>query len=441
MRIAALTVLLSLAALAQDLASKADEYIEAHKKNGQFQGSVLVAKDGKVLVSKGYGMANIEHDIANTPDTKFRLGSITKQFTAMAILQLAERGKLTLEDTARKYVPDAHQDWEKVRVRHLLTHSSGIPSFTSFPDYGKFKWQPAKAAEILARFKDKALEFEPGDQFRYNNSGYYLLGYIVEKASGKSYEAYVGENIFAPLGMKDSGYDSLAIIKNRASGYSPSPNGPRNTDFIHMTIPGGAGALYSTVQDLYKWDQALYTDKLVSKAMIEAMFRPNKGDYGYGWMIKPHLNRTRIAHGGGIEGFNTMISRYPAEKLVVVVLSNINTSATGRMADDLAAMALGESYQIPKMRTAIQLEPKALAAYPGKYELSPQFALTITLEDGRLMSQATNQPKVEVFAEAADKFFLKVVDAQLTFSRDEAGKVKGLTLHQNGRDMPGKRVE
>jgi CubicO group peptidase (beta-lactamase class C family) len=285
----------------QELPAKVDDYVNGLVKANQFSGSILVARDGKVLVSKGYAMANLEYEAPNTPQTRFRLGSITKQFTATAIMMLEERGKLNVQDSVCKYVTDCPATWQAVTIRHLLSHTSGIPNFTSFPDYIKTMTQPTTMDSLIARFKDKPLDFQPGEQWRYSNSGYVLLGHIIEKLSGKSYEAFLQENIFDPLKMTNTGYDSPArIIKNRAAGYETKGEAMVNASYLDMTIPHAAGALYSTVEDLYLWDQALYTEKLISKKSFDAMFTPVKNDYGYGWGIGKQYGLTRIAHGGGI---------------------------------------------------------------------------------------------------------------------------------------------
>jgi CubicO group peptidase (beta-lactamase class C family) len=427
---------------AQDIAARIDEYIQAHLKMGQFNGAVLVARDGKVIVSKGYGMANVELDVPNSPRTKFRLGSVTKQFTALAIAQLAERGKLSLDDPASKYVPAAHDSWNKVTIRHLLTHTSGIPSFTGFPDYPKFKLEKTTPAQVIARFKDKLLEFEPGEKFAYSNSGYYLLGHIVEKASGMSYEAYLKQNIFNPLDMNDSGEDSnTAVIKRRATGYTRKGASWANADYIDMTIPGGAGALYSTVEDLYRWDQALYTDKLVSSKMLDTIFTPGKSNYGFGWFIEKRSDRRVISHGGGIEGFNTIIARYPDQHVCVIALSNLNSGALGRIGNDLAAIVFGEAYELPRERSEIKVDPKILDAYVGKYELRPGVVLTVTRDGDKLMTELTGQPQVQIYPESETKFFLKVVDAQLTFLKADDSPVSAVILHQGGRDQTAKKID
>src|SRR5688572_28757425 len=235
-----------------------EKVVQSHVSHGGFMGSVLVARGADVVLSKGYGSANLEWNIPNSPATKFRLGSVTKQFTAAAILLLEERGKLKTDDPVKKFMSDAPTAWEKITIYHLLTHTSGIPNFTSFPDYPSQKPFAATPEKLVARFRDKPLDFQPGEKWSYSNSGYILLGYVLEKASGESYEKFLQENIFGRLAMKDSGYDSnSAIILRRGSGYGPGKDGPMNAEFIHMSIPFSAGALYSTTEDLLRWQRGL----------------------------------------------------------------------------------------------------------------------------------------------------------------------------------------
>jgi CubicO group peptidase (beta-lactamase class C family) len=436
----AVAILLSVAGLAQDTAARMDQVAQSFVASKAFMGSVLVARDGNVLLSKGYGSANLEWNIPNSPSTKFRLGSITKQFTAASILLLEERGKLKVEDPVKKRMPDAPASWDKVTIYHLLTHTSGIPSFTGFPDYRSTEAIPSPPEKTVARFRDKPLEFEPGEKWNYSNSGYVLLGYLIEKISGRTYSEFVQENIFTPLGMKDSGYDSnSAIIERRASGYSPSPKGPVNAGFIHMSIPFAAGSLYSTTEDLLRWEQGLFGGKLLSAASLQKMTTPFENDYAFGLGVRTVNGRKVIDHGGGIEGFNTHLAYYPEDKVTVVVLANLNGSAPGDMAGKLAAVAHGDKIQLPSERKEITVSPKILEDYVGTYELSPTFSMVITLEDGQLMTQATRQPKFPLFAESDTKFFLKVVDAQVEFFRDEKGAVAHMVLHQNGRDAKAPR--
>ena len=433
-------VVLAAACLADDTTARMEQVIQFYASNKQFMGSVLVARDGKPLLSKGYGFANLEWQVPNSPDSKFRLGSITKQFTATCILLLEERGKLNIQDPVKKYMPDAPAAWDKVTIYHLLTHTSGIPSFTGFPDYESTEATPTTPEKLVARFRDKPLEFQPGEKWKYSNSGYVLLGYLIEKISGQSYADFVQQNIFTPLGMKDSGYDSnSAIIAHRAAGYSREGNGPVNAGFIHMSIPFSAGALYSTTEDLLRWEEGLFGGKVLSAASLEKMTTPFKEDYAFGLAVQTVDGHKEIHHGGGIEGFNTELAYYPDDKLVVVVLANLNGQAPPEIARKLAEVAHGEQVVLPSERKEVTVSPAILAQYPGTYELSPTFSIVITQEGDHLAAQATNQPKFPLFPESETKFFLKVVDAQLEFIKNDKGEVTNLVLHQNGHDAKAVR--
>jgi CubicO group peptidase (beta-lactamase class C family) len=436
-------LLLNIACLAQDKLSsettaRMDQVIQSYVSGKQFMGSVLVARDGKILLEKGYGFANLEWEIPNTPTTKFRLGSITKQFTAASILLLEERGKLKVEDPVKKYMQDAPAAWDKVTIFHLLTHTSGIPSFTSFPDYRETEATPTTPEKLVARFKDKPLEFQPGEKWNYSNSGYVLLGYLIEKISGQSYSEFVQQNIFTPLGMKDSGYDSnAAVIAHRAAGYTPGKDSPVNAGFVHMTIPFSAGALYSTTEDLLRWEQGLFGGKLLKPESLAKMTTPFKEDYAFGLGVTGKNGRKVIGHGGGIEGFNTYLAYYPDDKLVIVVLANLNGPFADQIAAQVGKIAHGEKVVLASEHKEIVVSPAILKKYVGAYELTPNFSIAVTLEEGHLMTQATNQPKLPLFAESETVFFLKVVDAQLEFVKNDKGDVTSLILHQNGRDIKG----
>jgi CubicO group peptidase (beta-lactamase class C family) len=438
-RIAIAFVLVS-TCLAQDNVARMEQVVRSYVDANQFMGSVLVARDGKVILSKGYGSANLEWDVPNSPSAKFRLGSITKQFTAACILLLEERGKLKVEDPVKKYMPDAPAAWDKITIFHLLTHTSGIPSFTGFPDYRSTEAIATTPEQLVARFRDKPLEFQPGEKWNYSNSGYVLLGYLIEKISQQSYRQFVQENIFNPLGMKDSGYDSnTEIIAHRASGYEPGAKGPANAGYIDMSIPLSAGGLYSTTEDLLRWEQGLMGGKLLSTASLQKMTTPFKSDYAFGLAVHTANGHKVIEHNGGIEGFNTALAYYPDDKLTVVVLANLSGRAPESIAGNLAALAHGENVVLPSERKEITVSPAILEKYVGTYELMPNFDLVMTLEGGQLMTQATGQSKFPLFAESETKFFLKVVDAEVEFFKNDKGDVIHLILHQGGHD--GKAVK
>jgi len=435
----AIVLFLASHAWAQD-AARMEQVIQSYTANRQFMGSVLVAQGADLLLSKGYGSANLEWDVPNSPSTKFRLGSITKQFTAASILLLQERGKLNVQDPVKKYMPDAPAAWDQIAIYNLLTHTSGIPSFTGFPEYSK--WEPfaTTPAESVARFREKPLDFAPGEKWSYSNSGYLLLGYLIEKITGGSYAQFVRENIFTPLGMRDSGYDSnSAVIAHRASGYTPVKDALENAGFINMTIPHAAGALYSTTEDLLKWERGLFGAKLLSPASLEIMTKPFKSDYACGLFVETKNGRKAIQHGGGIEGFNTELMYYPEDKLTEVVLSNVNGSAPTDIAAKLAAIAHGEAVKLQTEHKEIALDAKLLARYVGTYELTADAKMLITLEGNQLSEKLDGQPAFPIFPESETVFFLKVVDAQIEFVRDASGAVTHLILHQGGRDRKAPR--
>ncbi|PSB20404.1 hypothetical protein C7B65_08175 [Phormidesmis priestleyi ULC007] len=329
----------------QDIISKADLYLDKLTKERLFSGSVLIARNGKVLVRKGYGEADREKHLVNTAQTKFRIGSLTKQFTAMAILILQTQGKLNVHDRICTYLSECPATWQKITLHHLLTHTSGIPDFTRFPDFQTTQGSPSSPTQTIARFKDKPLDFQPGEKFSYSNSGYVVLGAIIEWASGATYEAFLRDNIFVPLQMVNSGYDHHH--NNLAVGYRDQTIVPAN--YIDMSIPYAAGGLYSTVEDFYRWDQALYTDKLIPKNLQDILFTPfalmpNGGGfgYGYGWVIGKEGDRSIVSHEGGVSGFHSVIARYPNDKTVIIILGNRQDMDLSEMHTQIAKIVFGE---------------------------------------------------------------------------------------------------
>ena len=436
LRLAIALVLVTVSAAGAQDTARMEQVIQSHVSAGTFMGTVLVARDGAVVLDKAYGMANLELEVPNTPATKFRLGSITKQFTAASILLLEERGKLKIDDKVKTYLPDAPMAWDRITVFNLLTHTSGIPNFTSLADYSTIKLSARTAESSVVAVHDKTLDFGPGEKMSYSNSGYLVLGAIIEKVSGQSYEKFVADNIFTPLGMNDSGYDSnTAIIKRRASGYIKTPAGYVNAGYIHMSIPHAAGALYSTTGDLLKWEQALFAGKVVSKASLDRMITPFKNDYALGLTSTIDKGRRGIAHGGGIDGFNTHLAYYPDTKTVIVALSNVNGPVPGAVAAQLGALMHGDTVTLSSERKEITVPVATLSKYVGAYELGPGAVMTITLEGERLMGQLTGQGKLPIFPQSETLFFLRVVDAQIEFAADASS----LVLHQNGRDTKANR--
>ena len=423
----------------QQIATEIETYMKSAVEFERFSGSILVARDGRPIVSKGYGMANYEHDVPNTPKTVFRLASVTKQFTAASIMMLQERGKLNVNDPFCKYLTDCPAQWQPITIRQLLTMTSGIPGANAM-ELGPLRGLPVPWDQWLEATKKKSLEFVPGESFKYANTGYTLLGFIIERVSGKTYGEFLQENIFAPLGMTQSGYeDPRRIIKYRATGYRYLPGEPiANVPYAEMVGLYAAGGIYSTTEDLLLWDQALYTDKLLSRKSLDEMFTPYKDmipgkGYGYGlWTTRKH-GRQEIAHGGNLAGFITYISRFPSERVTVIVLSNNGRGSSGKISTVLSAIVFGAPYEVPYVRKAkaIALGADVFGKYVGEYKVQqPATTFVITLENGKLMVKRDSEAKVEMFAESETKFFLKNEDIQFTFGRDSNGAITALTVDQ-----------
>ena len=320
--------------------------IELRATSQHFMGTVLVAKGDRLLINRGYGFANLEWNTPNTPDTRFRIASITKQFTAASILILQERGKLKVEAPLKTYLPDTPQAWNDVTIFNLLTHTSGIPDFIQLADFRSFTTLPLRPEQLIAKIRDKPLQFAPGSDRAYSNAGYTLLGLVVEKLAGESYAQFVKENLLDPAGMQDSGYDThAAVIHRRASGYTYGPVGFENAPYLDMRIPFAAGGLYSTTGDLLRWERALFGGKILSSASLEQMTTPFKQNYGFGLVIRKLGDDKIIDHSGSLEGFNTRLIHGERNNLVVVVLSNVGGPVTDQLADDLFKIAHGDKVE------------------------------------------------------------------------------------------------
>ncbi|HKS40954.1 MAG TPA: serine hydrolase [Blastocatellia bacterium] len=349
-------------AFAQQNVQKIDGLMKQYYDYGQFNGSILVAEKGKIIYEKGFGMANMEWAIPNQPDTKFRIGSVTKQFTATLILQLVEEGKIKLDGKLSDYLPDYRKDTGgKITIHQLLNHTSGIPSYTGRPNFfAEVSRNPYSVTDFVKKFASGDLEFEPGSKYSYNNSGYFLLGAIIEKVTGKSYETVLKERILEPLGMMNTGYDHHAsILQKRASGYEKTPAGYVNAAYLDMSLPYAAGSIYSTVEDLYKWEQSLYENKIISAESKKLMFTPGLSNYGYGLVIadrpigKTDQKTKVIQHGGGINGFNSLLTRLVDKQQTVILLDNVGLGRFhGNITNSIISILNGQPVEPPKKSIA-----------------------------------------------------------------------------------------
>ena len=343
----------------QKIPQQLDALVTAYAKAGQFNGTVLVAHHGKVIFTKGYGLANREWNQPNAADTKFRIGSLTKQFTAMLVMQLVEKGRLRLDGHVSDYLPDDPKpNGDKITLHHLLSHTSGISNFTASAAREAASLLPTTPQAAVRGFSALPLEFEPGSTYRYSNSGYILLGAIIEQVTNKPYAQVLAENILQPLHLQDTGYDlPSTIIPKRAAGYEKNAAGVVNAPYLDMTGPYAAGALYSTVRDLYKWEQALYTTQLLSEAGKAQMFKPFKNDHAYGWNTAQFLMGTDtvavLRHDGVINGFRAFLLRAPKDHNLVVALDNESNDYTPK----ISTMLLRVLYNQPAVGPEPEPQP------------------------------------------------------------------------------------
>lgn len=429
-------------------AEKVEEYLTVSAHLHRFNGTALVARNGTVLLKKGFGWRNVKTKTPNDTTSIYQLGSITKTFTGAVILQLQEEQKLSLTDKLTKYFPDYPQG-NQITLEQLFLHTSGIYDFKSIlygPDSSRVT-RPVSKEWLVAQFKDKPLTASPGSAVYYTNSGYYLLGLIVEKVTGKPFETVVRERFLKPLGLSRTGFD-LINLKNRGktTGYTFWKDSVLvEVPTVDSTVAYAAGGMYSSVGDLYRWSRVVQNRQMVEPETWEAALTPpNKGSWGYGWGVNYFAEGKKlIFQNGNIPGYATFYAQIPEDDVVIILLCNVDDASDLTTLDpivlDLLKIVYDEPYKLPVNRKTVAVPETVLRQYVGAYKLDAARTLTITYEAGRLFLQVTGQPKFELFAESATQFFLKTVDAQLTFHKDAAGKVTQVVVHQGGNHV-AKRI-
>jgi CubicO group peptidase (beta-lactamase class C family) len=445
--VAALAALLSLAqgtarsqpAPAPAVTARLDAVASAYAAQGRFVGSILVIEGDRVLLDRGYGEANLDWAIPNAPDVKFRIGSLTKQFTAALILLLQEDGKLSLSDPVSAYLPDAPAAWSKITVYQLLHHVSGIPDFTDDPRFPVWSASPRTPKEILALIADKPLDFPTGAKFSYSNTNYEVLGAIIEKVSGKTYARMLSSRLFEPLGLKDTGLDGDdLVLPHRALGYRREGE---NLVYAHsesLTVPWAAGAMYSTTGDLARWAKALYGGKVLSPASLKEMTTPGLGEYGMGLLVATHAGGPIIWHNGGIEGFHSYLAWRPQSRLTVVVLANDQGSADEVIAGKLIDVAEGRP---PVERKAVAISPADLARFTGVFTLESQRApVRFEVQDGGLVFGEHRRPLTYQGLEDGHPLFWDAArDLEVEFIPDATGAMTGVVIRIGDGLVTGRR--
>ncbi len=435
-----LTVYFFESAYSQSVEKQFDEIFSEYNFDNSPGFAILVAKNDDVLYRKAFGHANLELGVQLKPEHIFRIGSITKQFTAAAILKLAEEGKLSLNDDVTEYIKDYPTHGHTITIEHLLTHTSGIKSYTSMKTWdAEMRKKDFTPGEMVEYFKNEPMDFAPGEKFLYNNSAYFMLGYIIESVSGKPYPQYIEEEIFAPLGMENSFYDnSSEILKNRASGYQRTKNGFENADYLSMTQPYAAGSLMSTVDDLLKWYTAVMNGKVIStesRKKAHSSYNLKNGDptgYGYGWFLGNVHGSPSIEHGGGINGFQSASIYLPEEKIFVAVLSNGMGVSPQLPALKLAAVAAGKPFAWKEM----SLDKSELKKFEGVYESEGEESRTIIVENDSLFYVHPSGSRFRLIPFEKNQFYVKGQLTEYAFETNEKEEVTVFTEKGTGYAHP-----
>jgi CubicO group peptidase (beta-lactamase class C family) len=418
------------------LAAKLDQLLTATFPADAPGAAVIIVRDGQPILRKGYGLANLELQTPVAPEMVFRLGSITKQFTAVAILMLVEAGKVKLSDDITQYLPDYPTHGQKITVEQLLNHTSGIKNYLEVPAWYALWRKDLSLAELIALFQDEPLDFAPGTQWAYSNSGYVLLGAIIEKVSGLRYADFIQQRIFTPLGMTHSTYDyTQRIVPGRVAGYTGGKDGYLNAEYLSMSHPYAAGALLSSVDDLTKWDAALYTDKLVKQRTLQRAWQGAKlpdGEetgYGYGFALANYAGHPIVQHNGGINGFATHSLRLPQDKVFIAILTNCDSCPVSLidLIFNLAAQVVGKPYREP---IAITLPTATLATYEGVYQRSDQRELVIFRAGDQLRLLAGGEEAQVLTPSSASEFFIKDQLTRLKFVKDTTGQIRTVQMQR-----------
>jgi CubicO group peptidase (beta-lactamase class C family) len=422
---------------AQNVTAKLDELVGAYAKEGRFNGAVLVATQGKIVLDKGYGLRDVSSNSINDEHSIFKIGSLTKQFTATLILKLQEMKKLSVNDKLSKYFP-AYPKGDSITIDQLLHHTSGIYNYSGNREFMRNEISTSHDRKaMMALFQDKPLDFSPGTQWKYSNSAYLLLGYIIEDVSGMSYYAAARKYLFTPAEMNKSGFDFTRLSDTKkTTGYLRLNEQMNNAaPVVDSSVPFSAGAIYSTTGDLYRWNQALWNHKLINKASTELALTPIKNKYGFGLFIDSLYGKRKVEHSGSIPGFNSNMVTIPADQTCVILLGNASTNFLDTMAKSLLAILYNKPYNIPEPFKRMAIAEADLKEFEGTYADGAMPPFKVWLEKGKLIGQPEGQEALELRPEKKDLFFIKEEEARVRFNRDDKNQLISLSIIQGGREM------
>jgi CubicO group peptidase (beta-lactamase class C family) len=435
-------ILCSATLFAQGEAREIDSLVAKYLDEAEFTGSVLVAKGGKILLNKGYGYSNVEQEIANAPSTIYNIASITKTFTAALILKLQEAGKLSVNDKLSSYYP-GFANGAEITIHHLLTHTSGIFNYTD----DKVFWaidqtKPLTLEEMIAWFKDKPLDFEPGAKFRYSNSGYTMLGYIIEKVSGTTYTRALEQYIFTPLGMHHSSFGpSETDTTNLAKGYMMYyKNFKRPSTSVHPSISYATGAIYSTVEDLFKFHKALQKGRFLSEKSLQAAYKKDKGIYGYGWFTDSLYGKQRVSHDGNITGFKSNVNRFPEDDFCVIALSNSNNSSVGGMVRNIINIVYHQPFSKSFAdQPIINMADSLKKEYTGAYRFRQEDSVLVSLKGTDLYIHLPGQQVLKILP--VNKNVFRSGTIRIEFKRNNLGDIEALMVFGHGEILGANKVK
>jgi CubicO group peptidase (beta-lactamase class C family) len=420
---------------------KIDKLIKGYTLTGRFNGSVLVSENNRILLEKGYGFKNVRDSTLNDTSTIFQIASVTKQFTSAVILKLVEQKRLALSDKLSKYY-SGFPKGDSITIENLLTHTSGIFDWTR-----AINFSPKGEQSLIGFLKTKALDFTPGTSWQYSNSNYSLLGYIIQKTTGMSYENAVRKYIFIPLHMTRSGFDFKHLTaKDKATGYSVFNDSSRIEGTLYDSVgPYAAGEIYSTVGDLFKWHKGLQSYKIINRASLEKAYTPFRDHYGFGWITDSLYGRRIISHSGDISGFCCNLARITEDNIFIVLLNNKEGSDLEVLTKNILAVLYKQPYAIPVIRHPVKLKDDILNKYIGMYQVSsahgPIFG-EVSLRKGKLILQAHDGQKLELIAETENHFYdlNEGREGDVEFVTDPHGRVEKIILSQDGVSFSGRKI-
>ncbi len=456
-----LALSLSTSAQRESTGSTVDRYLSIRAEMGNFSGAVLIARDGKIILRKGFGFADIQKRIPYTPETQQEIASISKMFTSMAALKLRDSGKLRLEDSICKYIDDCPAIWKPITVQELMRHTSGIPDYEEPLGLGTDKYlafmiQPDASDQIFENAKKLPLDFVPGEKFSYSNTGYIVLSYVVQKAAGMPFEKFVNQAILKPAGMKSSGViNSRKLPQKLAKGYSykntdweamlagrPLTDGHlKQVPVISLTSPEGDAWMYSTVDDLYKWSLIMDGGALVTPKLAQEVFTPGLDGYGYGWFVGTGFDRKRFRHNGGLPGYISDFVKFPDDKITIIIFSNLDRARLSNIVRDVTSIVLGTPYDMPVRGKVIKLKAEQIGKLVGDYKTVDGKLLTIRDKPDYLTAELQDRYTAGLIPLSPTEFYFPLADGKAIFTLDESGKAIKVNMRYSGEDHVAERTK